>query len=139
MLPPHPQESEVHDNGIVTENWREWFRQTRDHTNRGETPLAIQDVVASTGIQLPGQITNVIVRVQGSTTANSDVTQIEAGYDGQVITVVGQDDTKTITLKSGGNIRLAGAADLILKKNYSGAFHYDASQSLWIETNRVTT
>ena len=138
MIENHPQDAFITKDSYASEHFNTWFLRAKDQINRGEDPGDTQNIASGGAIQLSGEVTGLLIRVQSSTAANVDITQIEAGFDGQVITAEGMDATKTVTIKSGGNVKLAGAADFILGLNDVITFHFNASKAVWIENTRST-
>lgn len=149
VLSPHPSTSDFLidkdelssdvDMDEVSQNWQLWFRQVKDNVNLGQTPELLQEVTASGGVKLESEATNIIIRIQSATAGAVDITanpQIEAGFDGQVITIEGEDDTKTVQLDDGDGLKLAGAASFVLGEYDVITLHYNGNKKIWIENNR---
>ena len=131
MLSPHPTNIEITDDNLkVKQIWDAWFKESREHVNRGQTPEGTQEV-HSDGLTLPSESTNLLVRAVSSTGTNVDITTIQHGFDSQKVTIEGMDNTKTVTLKEGGNIILGG--DVVLSNNSVITLHYNAEKKVWIK------
>lgn len=131
MLQPHPMNMiSSNDNVNIPNDWNSWFRDNRDQLHLGETPEETQSVV-STGITLPAEVNDLLIRIVSSSAGNIDINNIQAGFDGQRITLEGESSTKTVTLKEGGNLILGG--DIVISNNVVVRLHYNANKSLWIK------
>jgi hypothetical protein len=137
----HPQDHNVTDNsGKLSTGWQTYFHNMKNEINLGEAPAPQQEISASTGIKVTSARTNITIRVISATAGDTNVTanpRVSAGFDGQVITIVGEDDTKTVTLADGNGLKLS--ASITLKEHTSLVLEYNTSKSLWIEKSRALT
>lgn len=140
-LYPHPQQHKVLDDfGKMSSAWQKFFEDNKDETNRGEQPASTQAIEATTGIKVTSLRTNITIRIISSTSGNVTVTanpRIGKGFDGQLITLVGEDDTKTVTLNDGNGLKLSAA--IIFKEHTNLVLEFNAEKSLWIEKSRALT
>lgn len=139
VIENHPQDAAIADGTSLSNHYSDWFLRLKDQVNRGNVPGGTLDILAGDGIQLPGAVTNVIIRVQSATAGNVDIVanpQIEYGFDGQYIMLEGMSDTKTVQLDNGDGLKLAGGASFTLGLDDTISFIFNLSKSLWIETNR---
>lgn len=149
VLSPHPSTSDFlidkdefglsADMDEVSQNWQVWFRQVKDTVNLGQTPQLVQEITASVGIKVENEATNIIIRVQSATASAVDITdipQIEAGFDGQVITIEGEDDVKTVQLDDGDGLKLEGGVSFIAGEFDVIALHFNGNKKIWIENYR---
>lgn len=100
------------------------------------TQSSATNVTAAGGIT-PGGFSQQKIYVQGSPGAVdiSASPQIAAGTaDGQLLLLVGADDTKTVTLENGTGLKQQGT--VILGKNSSILYSWDNAQSVWTEVSR---
>jgi len=133
-----PEQSAKTDTDI-SHFWSNWFVRLRDQVNLGETPAGIQDISATVEIQIPAKVTNILVRIQSATAGSVDLTanpQVEAGFDGQIITIEGQDNTKSVKLDTGDGLKLAGGVSFTLGDLDTITLRYNAVKSLWVEQTR---
>lgn len=82
-----------------------------------------------------------VLRIKGGVTMTSTPT-IYAGTDGQLLTIVGLDDSSRVTLQDesnlpGSGMRMINGRDMTLGKNDSIQFSYVLGQALWIEQHRA--
>ncbi|MHC4634571.1 MAG: hypothetical protein ACYSYU_05070 [Planctomycetota bacterium] len=140
-LYPHPQQHNVLDNhGKMSPAWQKYFEANKDEVNRGENPAAQQAIAASVGIKVTSQRTNITIRIISATAGDTNVTanpRVSLGFDGQVITLVGEDDTKTVTLADGNGLKLS--ASITLKEHTNLVLEYNKAKALWIEKGRALT
>lgn len=137
----HPQDHEFLDKfGKVTPAWQTYFNNSKNEINQGEPPSAIQSITAADGIKVTSQRTGITIRVASATAGNVTVTanpQVTPGFDGQLITIVGEDNVRTVTLNNGTGLALSAA--IILKENTNLVLEYNANKSVWIEKSRALT
>jgi len=136
----HPQRHNVLLGNEASPGWNKWFGDLKNQVNEGEAPEGIQNIEASVGIKLPSAVTNIIIRIQSATAGDVNIPenpQIEFGFDGQVITLVGEDDIKTVTLHDGDGLKLDSS--ITLKENTNLVLHFNANKRLWIEQTRALT
>lgn len=81
------------------------------------------------------------IKSTGDVTMTSTPT-INAGTDGQLLTIYGLDDAGLVTLQDeanlvGSGMRMQNGRDMVLGKNDSIQFSYDSGQALWIEQHRA--
>lgn len=101
-----------------------------------------QSVTAAGGVSLTSISYNNLAWVVGSpgavtVTATPSVTACTA--DGQKLTIIGTDNTKTVHLQDQANLASSGLSmngDVTLAKDQSISFHCDITQTLWVEDNR---
>jgi hypothetical protein len=140
-LYPHPQQHNVLDEtGKMSPAWQKFFEANRDETNRGELPAAIQQITAAGGITVTSPRTNIKIRIISSGSGNVTVTKnpaVSAGFDGQEITVIGEDNTRSVTLNDGNGLKLS--ASIIIKEHTNLVLIFNAAKSLWIEKSRALT
>ena len=142
MIQAPPSDVRLLDEKMESANlhWGDWFEDVEHQLNRGEEPGTTQEILANIGIGLPGEVTNVLIRVQSATSGLVDITvnpQIAFGFDSQFITLEGMDDTRTVKLDDGSGLRLASGSSAVLKNNDTISFHFNAEKKLWIENGRV--
>jgi len=119
----------------------------------GATPM--QYIIEANGIvvslyEVPASLTCVPTTVIPSTTRNTRVIgsggpvvltsnpQIAAGmYDGQVLRIMGRDDTSYVRIGEGRGVRMIGAKNMDLKSGWAIQFRWDAYVSLWTEEYRA--
>jgi hypothetical protein len=107
----------------------------KDSEENVESVSVVKSIVAGTGII---NIKESNVKVESSTAGNTTITAnpaIEAGVEGQKLTIYGNDNTKTVTLNSGNGVLLVGAAAIILGLNDNIKLKY--INSLWVEESRA--
>jgi hypothetical protein len=95
---------------------------------------SVFSVVAATGINT---ITDMVIPIESSTVGNTTVTAnpaIVAGTNGQILTLIGTDDTKTVTFNDGNGLALDNGQPFTLGQNDILEFIF--FNSLWIETSR---
>lgn len=139
-LYPHPQKHIMIENNEFSSAWNKWFEEVKDEVNRGEIPKETQNINAVDGISVVSPRTNLLMRVISASSGDANITknpQITFGFDGQVITLIGQDDTKTVTLHDGDGLHLSSG--ITLKKNTNLVLRFDKNQNLWIEQSRALT
>jgi len=138
---PHPQQHKVLDEqGKMSPAWQKYFEANKDEVNRGENPAPQQEISATVGIKTTSPRTNITIRMISATAGDTTVTaipQIGNGFDGQIITLMGEDDTKTVTLADGNGLKLS--AGITLKEHSSLVLEYNAEKKLWIEKSRALT
>lgn len=141
MIYGHPQSNGLIDPaGKLTPAWQSYFDHLKNEVNLGEAPADIQLVTATVSIKVGSQKTGITIRVVSASAANVTVTanpQVEAGFDGQLITLVGEDNTRTVTLNDGTGLHLSGT--IVLKENTNLILEYNAYKSVWIEKSRALT
>jgi len=94
-------------------------------------------VVAGTGISSISDNSDVIVPVESSTAGDTTITAnpaIVAGHDGQRLTIIGTDNTKTVTFNDGNGLALDNGQSFTLGENDILELIY--YNSLWIEITR---
>lgn len=137
----HPQKHKVLGKaGKLNPAWQTYFKNTRDEINLGEAPAPQQEIAATVGIKATSQRTNITIRIISATAGDTNVTanpRVSAGFDGQVVTLVGEDDTKTVTLADGSGLKLS--ASITLKEHTSLVLEYNEEKTLWIEKSRALT
>jgi hypothetical protein len=141
MIYDHPQHNDLIDpRGKLTSPWKTYFNNLKNEVNLGEAPADIQQVTASKSIKVGSQRTGITIRVVSASAGNVTVTanpQVESGFDGQLITIVGEDNTRTVTLNDGTGLKLSGT--IVLKENTNLVLEYNAHKSVWIEKSRALT
>lgn len=139
MIENHPQDAGIAEGQFLSNHYSDWLLRLKDQVNRGEVPRETSDITATNGILLPGEITNIIIRIQSATAGSVDITanpQIEFGYDGQQITIEGMSATKTVKLDNGDGLKLAGGASFTVAEDDTISFVFNATKSLWVEITR---
>lgn len=140
-LYPHPQQHKVTDEeGKMSPAWQKYFEANKDEVNRGENPAAQQEIAASVGIKVTSQRTNITIRIISVTAGDTNVTanpRVSPGFDGQFITLMGEDDIKTVTLADGNGLKLSSS--ITLKEHTSLVLEFNKAKSLWIEKSRALT
>lgn len=139
MIHPPPVDIEFLINGKSDINWTDWFEDVEHHVNRGEVPRRTLEVEATVGILTESEGTNLLIRVISATSGNVNITanpQIEYGFDGQVITVAGTDNTRTVQLDNDDGLKLANGTSFILGEDDVITFHFNGNKKLWIEHTR---
>lgn len=101
--------------------------------NMINTPSGVIDISAENGIV----VTNQTMVIQGS---NGDVyitknPQIAPGFDGQVVVLFGNDDTKKVKIENGNGVKLRGGVEMWLGNLDHIELTYFNSSS-WNENNR---
>lgn len=102
---------------------------------RVETVSSVINIVAANGLT---SVTDANMRVQSSTAGDTTVTAnpaIVAGSTGQVLTVWGADDTKTVTFTDGNGLKLDNGLSVTLGLDDNISFKYINSN--WVETSRI--
>ncbi len=87
---------------------------------------------------LSTMLNKAIIKVK-SNGGNINVDTIQSGVDGQIIVLTGVDETDTITLVTGGNIKLSGGVNFTLGKHDSITLSFDANETpnpIWFEISR---
>lgn len=138
MVRDHPQDANVLDNEQLSQHYSDWFVSLKDAANEGEIPQPTQEIIDTVGVQIPSPVNNLMVRIKSDGGA-VDITanpQISSGFDGQVITLEGMDDTDTVQLDDGDGLKLAGGASFTISNNDVISLHYNAAKDLWIENTR---
>ena len=95
---------------------------------------SVIDIVAANGLT---SITDPIMRVQSSTAGDALVTanpQIVSGSEGEYLTVVGNDDTKTVTFTTGNGLKLDNGQNFTL--GFNDILELLFVNSLWTEVSR---
>lgn len=137
----HPQQHDLLDqSGKLKTAWRTYFHDARDEINLGEAPAPQQEIAATVGIKVTSQRTNITIRVISGSAGDTNVTanpRVSTGFDGQVITIVGEDNTKTVTLADGNGLKLS--AGITFKEHTNLVVEYNAEKKLWIEKTRALT
>ena len=137
----HPQQHNLTDAaGKLQPSWQTYFNNARDEINLGEAPAPQQEISASGGVKVTSQRTNITIRIISATGGNTTVAanpQISVGFDGQVITIIGENNTRTVTLNDGNGLKLSSS--VTLKEHTNLALEYNASKLLWIEKTRALT
>lgn len=137
----HPQQHKLTDEtGKLQPAWQTYFKNAKDEINLGEVPAPQQEISASVGIKVTSQRTNITIRVISVTAGDTNVTanpRVSAGFDGQTITIVGEDDTKTVTLADGNGLKLS--ASITFKEHTNWVGEYNEAKKLWIEKARALT
>ena len=138
---PHPQQHKVLDEqGKMSPAWQKYFESNKDEVNRGENPAPQQEIATTVGIKVTSPRTNITIRIISATAGDTTVTavpQVLAGFDGQIITLFGEDNTKTVTLADGTGLKLS--AGITFKEHTSLVLEYNAEKKLWIEKTRALT
>jgi hypothetical protein len=99
-----------------------------------DSVASVFNVVAATGIT---PVNDMIIPIQSSTAGDTNITatpQIVAGTNGQLLTLIGVDDIKTVTLDDGDGLALDNGQSFTLGQNDIIEFVF--YNSLWIETTR---
>lgn len=97
------------------------------------------NIVAANGITAAQVATYSIIVVQSSTAGNCDISanpQIAAGTNGQRITFIGGDDTRTVQFDDGTGLQLAGATSFTMGKGDVLVLIYSTVAGFWIEQSR---
>lgn len=140
-LYPHPQQHNVLDKeGKMSPAWQKYFEANKDEVNRGENPADTQEINATVSIKVTSPRTNITIRIISATAGDTNITavpQVLAGFDGQLITLFGEDDVKTVTLHNGDGLKLS--AGITFKDNTSLVAEYNKAKALWIEKTRALT
>jgi molybdopterin-binding protein len=126
--------------GKLTPNWKTYFTNVKNEINLGEAPAPIQEITAAEGIKVTSQRANITIRIISATSGNVTPTinpQVSNGFDGQVITIMGGDDTRTVTLNDGNGLKLSSG--ITLKEHTNLVLEYNAAKTLWIEKARALT
>ncbi|MEI7529239.1 MAG: hypothetical protein WCK76_09875 [Elusimicrobiota bacterium] len=89
--------------------------------------------VAAAGI-VPSDYSTVRVGGSGGSVTLSAATAIAPGISGQILTLVGNDDTNRVTVPASGNMKLAGNVSFRLGKNDVLTLGY--FDGAWVEMNR---
>jgi len=118
--------------------------------NSGDTvtPTVVQkvktllNVVAATGITpVSTAHCHVITPIQSSTAGDLNITAIPqiaaGGFTGQLLTVIGQDDTKTVTLDDGDGLKTDNGLSMTLGLDDIWHAMWSATSSAWVEVSRV--
>ena len=138
---PHPQQHKVLDEqGKMSLAYQKYFEANKDEVNRGENPADTQEINATVSIKATSPRTNITVRIISATAGDTPVTavpQVLAGFDGQLITLFGEDDVRTVTLADGNGLKLS--AGITFKEHTSLVLEYNAEKKLWIEKSRALT
>jgi hypothetical protein len=96
------------------------------------TPPAVASMVTANAVTANAAI----VRVQSSWAGDTDLSsnpQIPDGSPGQIVIIVGEDDTATVTLDDGNGLQTAAGASYTLGDGDTVMFYYDAEADLWRE------
>ena len=137
----HPQQHNLTDaSGKLQPSWQTYFNNARDEINLGEAPAPQQEISASGGVKVTSQRTNITIRIISATGGNTTVAanpQISVGFDGQVITIIGENNTRTVTLNDGNGLKLSSS--ITYKEHTNLVAEYNASKKLWIEKTRALT
>jgi hypothetical protein len=137
----HPQNHDLTDkSGKLTPAYNTYFVNMKNEVNKGEVPAGTQAIAANVGIKVTSQRTHITIRIISQTAGDTNVTanpRISAGFDGQSITIMGEDNTKTVTLADGNGLKLS--ASITLKEHTSLVLEYNGEKSLWIEKSRALT
>jgi len=137
----HPQQHKVTDKfGKLQPGWQTYFHKMKNEINLGEAPAPQQEIAATVGIKVTSRRTNITIRVISATAGDTNVTvnpRISTGFDGQVITLMGEDNTKTVTLADGDGLKLGSS--ITLKEHTSLVLEYNEAKKLWIEKARALT
>lgn len=139
MIHVPPTDVKFLNNEHADINWTDWFEEVEHHVNRGEVPRRTLEIENNVGILTESEGTNLLIRVISATSSNVDITsnpQIEYGFDGQVITVAGSDNTRTVQLDNGDGLKLANGTSFILGEDDVITFHFNGNKKLWIEHTR---
>lgn len=100
-----------------------------------ESVSTVQDIVATTGI---ATVSDMNIRIQSSTAGDSTVTAnpaIVAGSSGQILTLFGVDNTKTVTFTDGNGIKLDTGQSITLGLDDNISFKYINTN--WVEISRI--
>lgn len=100
-----------------------------------ESVSSIQDIVAATGLSA---VSDINMRIQSSTTGDSIVTAnppIVAGSLGQILTLFGADNIKTVTFTDGNGIKLDTGQSITLGLDDNISFKYINTN--WVEISRI--
>lgn len=95
---------------------------------------SLLSVVAGTGIV---SVQDEIVIVESNTAGDTNITanpQITLGIEGERRSIIGTDDTKTVTLDDGDGLVMVGGFSFTLKNNY--VINFVMRNSLWVEESR---
>jgi hypothetical protein len=137
----HPQQHNLTDaSGKLQTAWKTYFNNARDEINLGEAPAPQQKITASGGVKVTSRRTHITIRIISATGGNVTPTidpQVSVGFDGQVITIIGENDTRTVTLNDGNGLKLS--ASIIFKEHTNLVLEYNAAKKLWIEKTRALT
>jgi hypothetical protein len=103
------------------------------------TVNSVFNVVAATGITpISSTANHVVIPIQSSTAGAVDITanpQIAAGaFDGQMLTLIGQDDTKTVQIDDGTGFALENGVSFTFGSQ--DTWHGISYSSVWIELTR---
>ncbi|MBF0504326.1 MAG: hypothetical protein HQL14_04400 [Candidatus Omnitrophica bacterium] len=113
--------------------------------NNPQTTLQLNGTLAMTpsavtSIAPAGSITvnSSVMRIQGSGGVYPVViSNITAGVDGQVVTLIGSGTTNTVQLVNGGNIKLSSGIPFTMGLHDIMALVYDQVQGFWTEITRA--
>lgn len=102
------------------------------------SPSLVFDVVASSGINI---VNRSAIRIRGSgasvnISANPQITTTNIA-DGQILTLIGTDDSQSVTINNGQGLALSDGLFFTLGQKDTISFYYDNSEGLWIEISRV--
>lgn len=111
------------DGGVSFRNYVTYFPQSRT-------------ISAGTGLNF---INDALIKVTGSGGA-VDITadpQIVAGQNGQILVIVGDSDTNTVTFDDGTGLALDGGVSAVLGNNDVLQVAYDSGDAVWYEISRT--
>lgn len=102
--------------------------------------LGTQEITA-VGNSIAPDYDRVKLTTDGSDYTLTSTPNVEAGTDGQIMIIMGNDASNTVTLQDERNLassglRLAGGVDFTLGQYDTITLEYDGSASLWIELGR---
>lgn len=127
----------VDDNGKASETFKQWLTTAMNGINEGITPIETLSIVAAKSLPHVS-VTNILIRVVSSTAGNVQSTaipQIAEGFDGQIITYEGTDNTKTVTIAELNGVELLGVS-AVLKNGDSITLVFNAARKIWRELSR---
>lgn len=116
-------------------------------TASSPTILAVStyEIEAGVGITAAMIANNTVIKVKGSGGAVTVTASpsIADGYDGQVIYLIGDDETNTVKLQDASNLAYSGlnlydGEDFTIDKAYLLGLYYSKADKCWYETTRAT-
>jgi hypothetical protein len=125
------------DKGKASDGLKRWFNDVMTGINEGITPIKTLSVVAAKSL-VHVKVKNILIRVISGTAGNVQSAinpQIAAGFDGQIITYLGTDNVRTVTIAELNGVELLDIS-AVLKNGDSITLMFDAVRSIWRELYR---
>jgi len=102
--------------------------------NGVKEPSVVTSLTAAGGLTITGPV--MLVQGSGGAVTITANPQIPAGTDGQTLTIIGQNDTNTVTFTDGNGLQMQAGQSFTLGSGDVLTLIYDKGLALWLDRGR---